>query len=202
MYELFEILGKKQAFTILAYLHRHPYSTASELAAALGIHIATAQKYLEGMTEGGILQARERPSKPRTAWEYWLPETKIRLEIDVEALVKAEENRKGASGRLATLFIREKARPDVAFEWDDSGKRITAVLFFKKGLRRRLERKLGFSKEEGRFLWHVPFQSEKFRNVAEVLSEAGLELEEGQVLRMVDRFKSLGIVTVEKEVMQ
>jgi DNA-binding HxlR family transcriptional regulator len=201
MQKLFEILGKKQAFAILVYLLRHPKSTASELASALGIHIATAQRYLEGLEEGGLLFSRERPSKPRTAQEYWLVDSKFTLEIDVGALAE-EEERKGGSGRLAALFIREKARPDVAFEWDDSGKRITAVLFFKKGMRRRLERKVGFSKEEGRFLWHTPFQSEKFKSVAEVLREAGLELEELQVLRMVDRLKSLGIVTVENEVVQ
>lgn len=197
MQRLFEILGKRQAFAILVHLHSHPNTTASEIAAALGIHIATAQKYLEGLEEGGILLSRERPSKPRTAQEYHLSDSKFTLEIDIEKLAE-EEKKKADDRKLARIFVREKSRPDVAYEWDDAEKRITAVLFFRKGLRRRMEQKLALSKEEGRFLWSVPFQSEKFMTAAEVMVAAGLELDEAVAMRMLEKFESLGILTVER----
>jgi len=198
MERLFEILGKKQTSAILVYLHRHPDSTASEIASALGIHIATAQKYLEGLEEGGILASRERPSKPRTAREYWLTDTRFTLELDVVQLAKEEEQRERYP-RLTFTMVRERARPDVAYEWDDADKRITAVLFFRKGVRRRMERKLSLSKEEGRFLWNVPFQSERPKSVSEVLWAAGLKLEEDRAMRMLEKFERLGLVTVERK---
>ncbi|MCK4614281.1 MAG: helix-turn-helix transcriptional regulator, partial [Thermoplasmata archaeon] len=193
---LLDIMSRVQTPRILVHLFREPNTTASETAASLGIHIATAQKYLEGLERAGVVESRERPSKPRTAKEYHLLDTKISIEFDIEKMA-AEAEREKRPPDLSEIMIREKSRSDVAYEWDDAGKRITAVMFFRKGLRRRMERKVILSKEEGRFLWHVPFQSEEFRSAGEVMEMAGLGMDGGKAMKIIGRFEKLGIVMVE-----
>ena len=193
-----DILSREQTSRILIHLLRKPNSTASETAASLGIHIATAQKYLEGLESFGIVKSRERQSKPRTAKEYSLIGTKISIEFDIEKMA-AEAEKESEEPALSEIMLREKSRSDVAYEWDDEGKRITAVMFFKKGLRRRMEKKVNLSKEEGRFLWHVPFQSEEFRSAGEVMKMAELNMDGRKVVEMVERFEELGIVMVERK---
>jgi len=202
---LFDALGKEQASTILVHLLRSPYSTASEIAAALGIHIATAQKYLEGLEKGRMVESRVRPSKPRTAKEYRLTDTEFSIRIDIEEMerrgIAEAAAGAGAAQRAdpAAIFVRERARTDVVYEWDDAGKRITAVMFFRKGLRKRMEKKVGLKDDEGRFLWCVPFQSEDFKSVAWVLKESGLRMSVKGVMEMVERFEEMGIVSVERK---
>ena len=193
---LLDILGKEHTLTILTHLYQEPHSTASEVAGVLGIHIATAQKYLEASEKAGILVSRDRPSKPRTAKEYSLVSPRISIEIDIEALAGAVEGAGGGTPDLGEIMVREKARSDVAYEWDDAGQRITAILFFRKGMRRRMERKVVLSQEEGRFLWNVPFQSESFRSVAEIMKNAGLEGSSFRIMEMVRKFESLEIIIV------
>ena len=203
---LFDALGKEQASSILVHLLRNPHSTASEIAAALRIHIATAQKYLEGLEKGRLLESRVRPSKPRTAKEYRLRSTSFSINLDIEEMERqaiaeaAAAARAGAAQQAdpAAIFVRERARTDVAYEWDDSGKRITAVMFFRKGLRRRMEKKVSLKDDEGRFLWHVPFQSEDFKSAAAVMEESGLRMDDRSVVEMVDKFDEMGIVSVER----
>jgi len=84
----------------------------------------------------------------------------------------------------------------VAYEWDDEGQRITTVMFFRKGLRRRMERKVVLPVEEGRFLWHVPFQSESFRSVEKVMGNAGLKMNAFKVMEMIGKFEGMDIVIV------
>jgi hypothetical protein len=92
----------------------------------------------------------------------------------------------------------QKARSDVAFEWDDAGQRITAVMFFRKGLRRRMDRKVVLSPDEGRFLWNVPFQSERFRSVEDILERSGMRLSPFRAMELVRKFEQMEIVIVAK----
>jgi len=194
---LLDILSREYTSPILVHLLRNPHSTASETAAALGIHIATAQKYLVSLEIVGLVRSRERPSKPRTAKEYILIDTRISFEIDIERIAEEVEAGVGGGGvDLAGIMIREKARSDVAYEWDDEGQRITTVMFFRKGLRRRMERKVVLPVEEGRFLWHVPFQSESFRSVEKVMGNAGLKMNAFKVMEMIGKFEGMDIVIV------
>jgi len=102
----------------------------------------------------------------------------------------AEEAEKENAGQaLSGIIIREKSLSDVAYEWDDERKRITAVLFFKKGLRRRMERKVILSKKEGRLLWYVPFQLEEFRSADEVMKMAGLEMDAGKTMKIIGKLR-------------
>ena len=104
----------------------------------------------------------------------------------------------GGTPDLGEIMVRERARSDVAFEWDDAGQRITAVLFFRKGLRRRMERKVVLSPDEGRFLWHVPFQSESFRTAQDILGRSGVRMNPFRVMEMVRKFETLEIIIMVK----
>ena len=168
------------------------------MAGVLNIHIATAQKYLEALEQSGIISSRDRPSKPRTAKEYSLISPRISIEIDIEALAGAGGGAGGGTPDLGEIMVRERARSDVAFEWDDAGQRITAVLFFRKGLRRRMERKVVLSPDEGRFLWHVPFQSESFRTAQDILGRSGVRMNPFRVMEMVRKFETLEIIIMVK----
>jgi len=195
---LLDILSREHTPSILIHLLRSPNSTASETAGVLGIHIATAQKYLEALEKAGVVNSRERPSKPRTAREYELVDTTSRLERNIERMAEEEEGAGGRDPYLGEIMIREKARSDVAYEWDDEGQRITTIMFFRKGMRRRMEKKVVLTTEEGRFLWCVPFQSESFMSAEEIVEKAGVELSPVKVVEMIGRFRELDVIIVAK----
>ncbi len=84
------VLGKEHSLDILRYLFSEGWSKSSDVAKELGIHIATASKYLEELHEVKILDMREAKGKTRRVKEYMIKNPEIDLNYDLR-----EEKEKG-----------------------------------------------------------------------------------------------------------
>lgn len=85
-------LGKELTGQIIGILMLEPYLSASEIAGRIGIHIATAQKYLMEMKQAGIVRSRRRVSPTRPTEEYWLGSERLTIEVDLRPEKIAERN--------------------------------------------------------------------------------------------------------------
>lgn len=86
------VLGGEQSIRILMVLSDNRWLTASEVAKRLGIHIATAVKYLAALHEAGIVGRKKRVCKTREAFEYNLTSPKIEVSIELDKVGKERED--------------------------------------------------------------------------------------------------------------
>ncbi|MCK4756971.1 MAG: helix-turn-helix transcriptional regulator [Thermoplasmata archaeon] len=80
------VLGKEKSLDILSYISGNRWSTATEIANDLEIHVATAVKHLQDLEDVDILASRTRKGKTRSALEYDILKPKFFLEIDITSL--------------------------------------------------------------------------------------------------------------------
>lgn len=78
------VLGSDGVLDTLIYVKNNDWTTASELAAGMRIHVATAVKRLTMLHGAGFLNRRVRKGRTRHADEYTTKSAKIVIEIDLD----------------------------------------------------------------------------------------------------------------------
>jgi hypothetical protein len=163
--------------------------SASEAASRLGLHIRTAQDFLEGLADLGILGKEEVHEKKRPYFRYSLMDKKISLDVDLSGFVK---DRDPGSG---TRLIREKANAGVNFSLARGGEYISHVSLWTGEGRDRNERKISLTQPQGRFLFHLPFPNAEFLSVSEIMRKAGVESQfSPEILDIVDLLEKYNVV--------
>jgi predicted transcriptional regulator len=145
--------------------------SASEAAARLNLHIKTAQDFLDGLEEAGIVSKHEALEKKRPYYRYSLEKTHLSIEIDLDALYRPD-----ASNTHSYLKIREHKNSGVLFKEGRDNQISSLSLFEGKG-RSRTERKINLTRCQGRFLFYLPFPTEPPQTVKQICEKAGLSEE-------------------------
>lgn len=187
-------MANAYSIELLKELHALGWSTATELAREMGIHVATAMRKLAELEPLGLLEKRTRTAS--RVVEYSLARPRLEIILDIEA--EARRAAKGAWGRAEKLFVKEKPNKNVVVEADEQEGQVRQLVFV-KGLRwRTVARKLELTDREGRFLWHMPFGSQKALPVAEVCRQAGIKfaLQVSKILEFVEEMERLGVVEI------
>lgn len=160
------LVAKDYAREFLRLLVVYHDISASEAAARLGIHVKTAQDFLEGLEQAGVLSKHEAAEKKRPYFRYTLEEPLIRINIDLKALYDA-----GLESRDQRRRIRERKDSGALFK-EGRGGRITAVHVYEGEGRARVERRLGLTETQGRFLYYLPFPTEDPQRVTGICRKA------------------------------
>jgi len=84
-------ISKDYAEDLLRLLANYKDISASEAASRLGLHIKTAQEFMEAMVSLDIFEKEEVYEKKRPYFRYSLKKERITMEIDLTALVKKQE---------------------------------------------------------------------------------------------------------------
>ena len=191
---LIEALAREYSIELLRELHARGWSSASELAREMGIHVATAMRKLAELESLGLLEKRTRADGDVTEYHLPKPRVEIVLDFDTDAKVASRD----AWRQAERLVVKERPNRKVLLESDDQARRVRRILLLKV-LRRRTEaRTIELSEPEGRFLWALPYASEAGRSVAEVCRRAGIEspLQLSRILASVKELERLGILEV------
>jgi len=191
---LIEALAREYSIELLQELHARGWSSASELAREMGIHVATTMRKLAELETLGLLEKRSRTDSD--VIEYRLAKPRVEIVLDFDADEKATA--RDAWRRAERVLVKEHPNRKVFLESDDQVRRVRRILFLKV-LRRRTEaRTVELSELEGRFLWALPYASEAGRSVAEICRRAEIEspLQLSRVLEFVKELERLGILEV------
>lgn len=191
---LIEALAREYSIELLQELHARGWSSASELAREMGIHVATAMRKLAELEGLDLLEKRSRVGSDVTEYHLSRPRFEIVLDFDADARVAA----RNAWRHAGHIVVKERPNRKVLLESDDQARRVRRIVFLRV-LRRRTEaRTMELSEAEGRFLWALPFASEPGRSVAEICRRAGMEspLQLSRILEFVKELERLGILEV------
>jgi len=162
-------LAKDYAEDIFELLVNYQAISASEVATRLDLHIKTAQDFLEGLAELGIVSKEEILEKKRPYYRYVLKQTRIVIDIDLMQ-IKKEPN----MDHLA-MRIRERENSGARFSVAHSDDYITSVTIWTGEGREREERKIKLTTPQGRFLYHLPFPKAEPLTVLVALKKLGLK---------------------------
>ena len=166
---LASLVAKEYAKDFLTLMVIYQDISASEAATRLGIHIKTAQDFLEGLEEAGILVKREAAEGKRPYFRYSLKEKSIHITLDLEGLYDAKVHAAGAVWK-----IKERKNSGALFK-EGRGERISAIQLYQGSGRSREEWRLSLTDCQGRFLFHLPFPTESQSPVMEIMRKAGLD---------------------------
>jgi predicted transcriptional regulator len=173
------IFAKEYAEDFLKLLVIYKNISASEAASRLNLHISTAQDFLEGLNTQGIVTKREVFEKKRPYFRYTLKKKKVTLSIDLETLYDNHVHQEKMKWR-----IREKKDSGAIFKTFSRSSFISSVHFFFGEGRSRTEKKITLTKNQGQFLFYLPFPTEPFLSVADIVKKA--DIEESTVPEVLD----------------
>ncbi len=162
-------ISKDYAESFFELLVNYQDISASEAASRLGLHIRTAQDFLDGLAALGMLRKEEVYEKKRPYFRYSLQTYEIRIEVDLTQIARAQ------SPADLSRLIREKANSGANFSLARGGEYISHVSFWTGEGRDRTERKISLTRPQGLFLYHLPFPNAEFLSIADIMRKAGLE---------------------------
>lgn len=162
-------LAKDYAEDFFALLVNYQDISASEAASRLGLHIRTAQDFLEAMAALNILSKEEVYEKKRPYNRYTLQTMRIRMDIDLTQIQQEQ------TPEDLTRQIRERSNAGANFSLARGGDVISQVSLWTGNGRDRKERKISLTRPQGLFLYHLPFPNAEALTVAEIIRKAGVE---------------------------
>ena len=187
-------LGKEHTIPLLEILYARGWTTASEAALGLSIHISTAQSYLESLKNKNLIRSRVRPNRARLV-EYSLINKSIQVNIDFEAMISKKYEI--AHNKAKRLFIKEKKGAKVSYEWNEEKRKIVMINYMEKSKsfgRMGVSHNLKLTDVEGRFLWLLPQSTEDPKNVLKIAQEAKLT----NPVDIIKIMELIEILTIEK----
>ena len=182
------LISKEYAADFLKLLVIYKDISASEAASRLNLHTKTAQDFLEGLYSQDIVFKEEVFEKKRPYFRYSLKKKKLTIDVDLATLYDTQDNQ-----YKFQWAIREKKNSGAIFKTSAKSDHISAVHFFVGQGRKAEERRLNLTKNQGKFLFHLPFPTEPFKRVAEIIAKAKIDEsfvpEILDILEVLDQYK-------------
>jgi len=167
------LLAKPFAKDILKLLVNYQDISASEAATRLGLHIKTAQDFLEELTALDICEKQEVYEKKRPYYRYKLKKYQFSMDVDLSVLA----DKSSSTDSRLLVKIREHKNANAVFTVARSGDFISSVTIFIGEGRKKKERKISLTQAQGNFLYHLPFPTAQPLTVKEIMQQAGIEPE-------------------------
>jgi DNA-binding transcriptional ArsR family regulator len=184
-------LAKDYASDIFRLLVNYQDISASEAASRLGLHIRTAQDYLDGLSEHGIVEKTEVHERKRPYYRYNLLSKQIQISVDLSQFEKADPGE--GLGRL----VRERQNASSNFSIARSGDHFSSVTIWEGMGREREERKISLTTPQGKFLFHLPFPQSRPMSISEIMEKAGVEEEyAAEIQDIVDELVRFNVIEV------
>ncbi len=182
-------LSRDYAADALRLLAAYQSLSASELASRLDLHIQTAQDFLEVLAALGVASREEVLEKKRPYFRYSLPDLCLRFEIDLTAALAPN------AGAAARGRIREKKNTTVRFGVGRDNASISHITVWTGSGREQRERRINLTRDQGRFLFHLPFPTADPTSMDAIMKKAGVEAgAAAEILDLLERLEALGVI--------
>lgn len=184
-------ISKDYARDMFDLLAKYRDISASEAASRLGLHIRTAQDFLEAMESLDILSKEEVYEKKRPYYRYTLVQSRITMDIDLSGM--SAEGPEAETGET----IREMKNSGAMFTTARGGNRISSVTIWTGEGRNRKERRISLTNAQGSFLFHLPFPNAAPMGAEAIIEKAGIDDSYGPEIKdLVDLLIEGGIIEV------
>jgi predicted transcriptional regulator len=184
------LISKDYAENFFKLLVIYKDISASEAASRLNLHISTAQDFLEGLNSLKIVTKKEASEKKRPYFRYSLKKKSVTITVDFAALYDKEAYQERLKWR-----IRERKNSGAIFKTFSKTDYISTVHFFSGKGRIRIERKINLTRNQGKFLHNLPFPTEPYLSVADIIEKAKIEEPSiPEILDIIDTLLEHGII--------
>jgi hypothetical protein len=183
------IVSKEYAKEFFKLLVIYETISASEAASRLDIHIKTAQDFLNGLEEAGILSKQEVSENKRPYFRYTLIKTDFSIDVDLSKLVSPEEYK----GKLGWK-IRERINSGAVFSTSAKPRTISSVTISEGKGRDKKERRISFTHAQGKFFFYLPFPTEELLSIEKIIVKA--EIEEKNLPEVIDIIEILEVYRI------
>jgi len=185
-------ISKDYAEPLFRLLATYKDISASEAASRLSMHIKTVQDFLEAMASLDILEKTEATESKRPYFRYSLKTRNIKMDIDLAPLFADTKPNDKIAQR-----IRENKNARVRFTIARNNQYISNIYIWIGEGRERKERKLNLSIPQGKFLYHLPFPSANFQDIATIMNSAGVSMDNSSeildILKELEDYKVIEI---------
>lgn len=163
-------LAKDYAENAFRLLVNYSDVSASEVASRLGLHVRTAQDFLETLHGIGVLNREEVYERKRPYFRYSLARQSLSLDIDLATVFRND-----STEDWFDRPIRERKGNGAKFATARSGSQIATVSIWSGKGRDATERRLNLTTPQGRFLYHLPFPTAEPLSMLEIMALADLD---------------------------
>jgi transposase len=192
---LASFLTKDYSEDFFGLLVKYHDISASEAASRLGLHIRTAQDFLDGLADLEIVTKQEVHEKKRPYFRYALDKRVIEFQLDL-----VESSKKSSLGEAElNRMVRERSGAGARFSTARDGQSISTVTIWVGEGRERKERKISLTPAQGKFLFHLPFPNADLLSIGEIMTKA--KVDEGyapEILDLVDMLEKFEVIHVTK----
>jgi predicted transcriptional regulator len=187
-------LSKDYAEDFFGLLARYHDVSASEAASRLGLHVQTAQDFLDGLAELEIVSKQKVREKKRPYYRYTLIKQTIEFKLD---LTEPGRNILSEEADLERK-VRERAGSGARFFPAHDGQSINSVTLWVGEGREGKERKISLTPAQGRFLFNMPFPNAEMLRIADVMTKAKIGQEYlPEILDIIDILEKHGVIEVQ-----
>jgi ribosomal protein S25 len=189
--QLSAYLAKDYAEDFFKLLVNYQDISASEAASRLNLHIRTAQDFLDGLAELGIVTKTEVHEKKRPYFRYTLVSPKITLAVDLNEFAKEDP------GEGLARLVREKKDTGANFSVARSGDFFSSVTIWEGDGREREVHTISLTTPQGKFLFHLPFPKARPLSIADVMEKAAVAPEYStEIQDIVDELANRGVIEI------
>lgn len=183
-------LSREYSESLFRLLVNYNDISASEAASRLGIHIRTAQDFLDTLAALDILSKEEVYERKRPYNRYSLAQKTVSLQIDLDSLFRND-----ATEDDFDRPIRERRGSGARFTTARGGDSIAAVSTWSGRGRDGAERRISLTAPQGRFLYHLPFPTAAAMPVSEIMQKADVgEEHQGEIADLINVLTDLNII--------
>ena len=187
------LLSKDYSREFLRLLVSYRDISSSEAASRLGLHIKTAQDFLDGLHSLGMVSKTEVHESKRPYFRYSLEREHIDLRLDLRELIEERSH-----GTLESP-VRERRDSGALFKASSRGDFIATVTYFTGDGRKKKEKTLNLTKAQGAFLFHLPFPTEPLAAASDIMRKAGVDESYGpEIQDLLGLLEDNGIIEVER----
>ena len=182
-------LAKNYAEDFFNLLVNYQDISASEAASRLGLHIQTAQDFLEAMASLGVLSKEQVYEKKRPYYRYTLEKQRISLDLDLTEIKRDDPE------RVQERKIREKKNSSAIFTTARDNQSISSLTIRTGNGRDQKERRISLTQPQGRFLFHLPFPNARPVSIVAIMERANVEASHSpEILDLVDLLDEYGVI--------
>jgi predicted transcriptional regulator len=194
--KLASYLSKSFAQELFRLLMTYKTISASEAASRLNLHIKTTQDFLEGLEVSGIVSKEEVVEKKRPYFRYTLIQEKIKIEFDLNRLIEKDKK----TTDLDFIMVKEKKNANCVFKTSPKTGALSTVIFYSGKGRDRQERKINLTDNQGKFLYYLPFPTEKPQSIQSLFEKSNIDKPfQKEVLDIVYYLSEHGIIEMHQD---
>lgn len=188
------LLSKPFAHDFMAIIAAYQSVSAAQVASRLGLHIKTAQDFLEQWHQLGYLQRQLVQEGKRPFYRYQLQKNQIEIRFDWQTIAATDTDE-----ALLDCPLRERKNVDVQFTVAGNKQSIAAITIFSGNGRARTEQRWNLTAAQGQFVFHLPFPTAPMLNSRAILTAGGIGKEYyGEILDLVRQLKHFKVIELQE----